>query len=111
MKTVIRISAVLVGSTHNYADPGGKAKERTKKQDSKQKDQKAADARSKANIVAPKKKAPWSHRSHRQLGSRASTQSSRMASVSPSNGLDLDPPGSRALCLTSLKWQDAADTR
>jgi len=39
-------------------DKSPKAKDRAKKQDAKQKDQKSADAKNKANIMAPKKKAP-----------------------------------------------------
>jgi hypothetical protein len=39
-------------------DKSPKSKDRAKKQDSKQKDQKASDAKNKANNVAPKKKAP-----------------------------------------------------
>ena len=39
-------------------DKSPKAKDRAKKQDSKQKEQKSADARDKANSMAPKKKAP-----------------------------------------------------
>lgn len=39
-------------------DKSPKAKDRAKKQDAKHKDQKATDARNKANIMAPKKKSP-----------------------------------------------------
>ena len=38
-------------------DKSPKAKDKAKKQDSKQKEQKQSDARNKANIMAPKKKA------------------------------------------------------
>jgi hypothetical protein len=39
-------------------DKSPKSKERAKKQGSKQKDQKATDARDKAAVMAPKKKSP-----------------------------------------------------